>query len=282
MEEQKETNWLDFDTRMHDPALGRFNSIDILAEDYSFQSPYAYAVNNPIKYVDVDGMGPGDPNNGDLGTAIAVDLLQFKHAAYNLVLAAVGSDKRATFVQKENGDYTTDFVETDQSTGEKILGAAVDLLTVGGTLFGAGPVTGILAKTPAAGALDDIANAAIDAGKQAAKNTADEAASNSNIVTNMSTDVVENVAEGGVTRIQNAANRINKPVTLVGSRAGGTAGPASDFDYVIEGLTSNGFDKIKNSLPGARSTMDNLPRRIDIFKGKVDQSKPFITVNPKP
>ena len=63
-EEQEETQWLDFDTRMYDAALGRFNGIDLLSEKYSFQSPYVYAVNNPIRYVDVLGMGPGNGLGG--------------------------------------------------------------------------------------------------------------------------------------------------------------------------------------------------------------------------
>ena len=60
-EEQKEWGVLDFDTRMHDPALGRFMTIDLLADKYALQSPYAYAANNPIRYIDLFGMGPGDP-----------------------------------------------------------------------------------------------------------------------------------------------------------------------------------------------------------------------------
>jgi len=36
-----------------------FYTVDPLAESYSFQSPYAYAANNPIKFVDVNGAGPG-------------------------------------------------------------------------------------------------------------------------------------------------------------------------------------------------------------------------------
>ena len=81
-------------------------------------------------------------------------------------------------------------------------------------------------------------------------------------------------------RIQNAATRINKPITVVGSRAKGTAGAYSDLDYVIPGLNSKNWSTIKNSIPGARSVLDNTPRNIDIFKGPVNTNLPHITIYP--
>ena len=54
-------DWYDFQTRFMDPQLARFHSIDLLSEKYSFQSPYAYAANNPIRFIDFLGMGPDDP-----------------------------------------------------------------------------------------------------------------------------------------------------------------------------------------------------------------------------
>jgi RHS repeat-associated protein len=56
-----EGNQIAFEERIYDPRLGRFLSIDPIANKYPFQSPYVFAANNPIALIDVKGMGPGDP-----------------------------------------------------------------------------------------------------------------------------------------------------------------------------------------------------------------------------
>ena len=48
-------NQLYFGNRVYDPRLGRFLSVDPKVAKYPFFTPYNYAYNNPVQFIDGDG-----------------------------------------------------------------------------------------------------------------------------------------------------------------------------------------------------------------------------------
>ena len=45
----------DYGMRIYNPSLGKFLSVDPLTKEYPWNSTYAFAENNPVEYIDLDG-----------------------------------------------------------------------------------------------------------------------------------------------------------------------------------------------------------------------------------
>ncbi len=55
------TTTYDYGYRIYNPALGKFLSVDPLTKDYPWYTPYQFAGNKPIQYIDLDGLEEAPP-----------------------------------------------------------------------------------------------------------------------------------------------------------------------------------------------------------------------------
>jgi len=113
----------DYGFRIYDPRLGRFLSLDPLARDYPYYSPYHFAGNSPIKFIDLDGGEPKDYVDnwtpkpmGYFGTNRFVEAADENHSSLMLEEPGLGYIR-----VQQIYDATTDkhwFVHHNKGTGK--------------------------------------------------------------------------------------------------------------------------------------------------------------------
>ncbi len=118
-------NWYDYEARFYEPIIARFHSQDPLAEDYKFQTTYAYAANSPIKFIDKQGMKPDDYIINDEG--VIVDIKKNNKPPKLIMRNHSGEDKELNFNDPPNdqaqlrtfkkGEKILNFISDDHIDG---------------------------------------------------------------------------------------------------------------------------------------------------------------------
>ncbi|MDZ7934560.1 MAG: RHS repeat-associated core domain-containing protein, partial [Emticicia sp.] len=136
--------YIDAGARLYDPFVPRFTTIDPLSEISRRFSPFTYGNNNPIRFIDPDGMSArnidgsvtfsgyaGDDGNGNIsGTtkgdiSITVTTTNDKEKGKTIMIAFSGLDGSSENVTETAGNIINDLSEWAKANGIPFVGKAV-------------------------------------------------------------------------------------------------------------------------------------------------------------
>lgn len=134
-----EGNSYDFDARIYDSRIGRWLSLDPLASKYPGLSPYNFAVNSPILFIDPNGkeaVVTVDKNEDGGGTIVIKATIYLTGVNANETKASIMNKRFSDYAQDRtvnvngeswtvkfevNYEYKSDISESDLAKGENIL-----------------------------------------------------------------------------------------------------------------------------------------------------------------
>jgi len=111
LEKDMGINLYDYGARWYDAAVGRWTSVDPLAEKYAGWSTYSYTFSNPIRYVDPNGMAPEDII---FYNAVGVEVHRVASKTINRVYVVNSDDGTLDFNPVTNFIQGANTVETAQ------------------------------------------------------------------------------------------------------------------------------------------------------------------------
>ncbi|WP_280648057.1 RHS repeat-associated core domain-containing protein [Dysgonomonas sp. PFB1-18] len=105
LDQMHRLDWYDYSARYYEPSIGRFTTVDPLAEKYYSWSPYNYVGNNPIRFVDFKGDSISVPQQNqaqftsDLNTVFGNHTQNFSYTSTGMLVYS-GSTRGMTRDQK--------------------------------------------------------------------------------------------------------------------------------------------------------------------------------------